>query len=372
MEKVGIITHYYKSLNYGGNLQAWALCRVLRQMGYDAEQISLQRDISLKTRCSKILNKVLTGMHFNLFRNIKIREDALLRFNKDAIPHTKRVTERTIYNLKNDFDILITGSDQVWHPWAVCDAYLLRFADGDNTYKMSYAASISTDYLPDAVQKRYQAALTDFSAISVREEQAVPLIKSIVSQKVEWVLDPVFLLSKQEWDNCSTNRFVGEQYILCFFLGEDMKHRFVAEQYAASRNLKMYTLPHLSGKVRKCDMEFGDVALYDIDPQDFLALIKNADYVFTDSFHCAAFSIIFEREFFVFDRGGMSSRIYSLMRLFDCSCRFCDTEEKVTLDYLQSLSPMNYSAGYEAFGKMKAASLAFLSKNLENAKKNTR
>ena len=38
--RIGIITHYYKSSNYGGNLQAYALCEIINKLGFEAEQIS--------------------------------------------------------------------------------------------------------------------------------------------------------------------------------------------------------------------------------------------------------------------------------------------------------------------------------------------
>ena len=44
MKKVGIITQYYKSINYGGNLQAYALCVALNKMGISAEQLCYSLD----------------------------------------------------------------------------------------------------------------------------------------------------------------------------------------------------------------------------------------------------------------------------------------------------------------------------------------
>ena len=37
--KIGILTHFHKSINYGGVLQAYALCKYLNNQGYDAFQI---------------------------------------------------------------------------------------------------------------------------------------------------------------------------------------------------------------------------------------------------------------------------------------------------------------------------------------------
>ena len=39
--KVGILTHYYNSVNYGGNLQAYALCKAVENLGHEAQQVQV-------------------------------------------------------------------------------------------------------------------------------------------------------------------------------------------------------------------------------------------------------------------------------------------------------------------------------------------
>ena len=43
---------------------------------------------------------------------------------------------------------------------------------------------------------------------------------------------------------------------------------------------------------------YGIKVMYDAGPSEFLNLIKNAEYVLTNSFHGTAFSIIFEKNFY--------------------------------------------------------------------------
>lgn len=55
--KIGIITHYYNSTNYGGNLQAYALCKIIGKIGAEAEQICFMKehkDLSLVNKIAKI------------------------------------------------------------------------------------------------------------------------------------------------------------------------------------------------------------------------------------------------------------------------------------------------------------------------------
>ncbi len=375
-KKVGIITHYYKSTNYGGNLQAYALCKFLNNNGYLAEQICFDRNVKAKRTLKRVLASIYHGVknsfkgaiHYKTVRNLKLRQEKILDFNKNVIPHSKEVyTKQNIAHTNEIYDAFITGSDQVWHPKAVCDEYLLAFADAGKT-KISYAASLAIDALPQNLQNKYKEMLESFSAVSVREENAIDIIKPLTDKQVVQTIDPVLLLSKEKWDSLCSERRVDEEYLFCYFLGESEKCRRLAEEYAKSKNLKVVTLPDLVGKGRKCDKGFGDVKLYDVDPQAFISLIKNAYAVFTDSFHAAVFSIIYSKFFVVFERAiaqqSMSSRICSLMDMFDMSEHFCNSDERMTLQYILSLPTPDYAKEFPKYTKKMKDSVEFLFDNL--------
>lgn len=366
--KVGIITHYYKSTNYGGNLQAYALCRVIEGMGHTVEQISFDtsRDKGLVYSAKRLARKILKPSLKNR-SNFAIRKKAFEQFNQGLIPHSRVYSEKNIHKCVNDYDVFITGSDQVWHPFVACNGYLLEFVPSSKK-KLSYSASIAHNELTEKQRERYKNALSDYSAISVRENEAVEILKPLASKKIEVVLDPTLLLTKNEWLEIADDVHINEDYIFCYFLGSDEKQRSVASEFARKNNLKIATLPHLLGQYRECDSSFGDYKLYDVTPQKLISIINNSKCVFTDSFHATVFSLICEKEHFVFQRSGhksMSSRIYTLCSLFDTQEHFCDTEDKTTLSYIESLEKIDYSKEKEAFVKQKEASLAFLKSNLE-------
>lgn len=369
--KIGIVTHYYKSINYGGNLQAFALCKALEKLGYEAEQISLDRskDISIKSRLKRCVKRILKPNLKNR-SNFKIREKAFWGFNQNVIPHSHTIySEKTIHKSADDYDAFITGSDQVWHPYAVCDAYLLKFAPSTKI-KLSYAASIAHNILTTTQKHRYKKALADFNAISVRENEGKNLIGPLSPCRVEVTLDPTLLLSKDEWLEIADNYEQQDEYLFCYFLGDDIKQRELATEYAKKNNLKVVTLPHLLGKWRKCDKSFGDYKLYDVTPQRLLSLINNAKCIFTDSFHAMVFSSIFEKEYFVFQRSGakaMSSRITTLACLLETQTHFCDSEDKMSLEYIEGVEKIDYSKESLAFLSMKDKSLHFLKNNISNS-----
>ena len=382
--KIGIITHYYKSKNYGGNLQAYALQHYLGHK-YMVEQICYENITSPKGKkellaelgfwgfSKKCARYVLRRLK-NTFqkRDSKVesllekRKKAILNFNQN-IPHSTTIYSlENIAKAENQYDCFITGSDQVWHPSAVNEAYLLNFVK--NKPKMSYAASLAVSQLTEQQEERMRAALKSYKAISVREKNAVTMLQGVAAQPIQWVLDPVFLLGQDEWSKLAVGELVTEKYLFCYFLGADKKIRKLANAYAQKRNLKLVTLPHLLGGYRVCDKNWGDVQLYDVDPAGFISLIKNAECVFTDSFHALAFARIFEKDYFVFNRQGnlsMNGRIYSLCELFNEWSHFCDSKEKLSLDYILKQYPIDYTKNFEEFKQKQEESFKYLHTNLE-------
>lgn len=389
--KIGIITHYYNSKNYGGNLQAYALQRYLAKK-YTVEQICYQNSFAAQKSKKQLFKELgLLGLCkkvcIHIFRKLKacfmpknkqvdklllIRTQAILNFNQ-KIPHSDVCyNTRNIYEAETQYDCFVTGSDQVWHPSAVNDAYLLKFVQ--NKPKLSYAASLAVSQLTPQQEEVMHNALQGYWSISVREENAVVLLKDIIAQKAEWVLDPVFLFGKEEWSEMAVETPIKEKYLFCYFLGTDKKCRNLAKAYAQKKNLKIVTFPYLQGVYQTCDKNFGDIPLYDVDPLGFVSLIKNAECVFTDSFHALAFSRIFEKQYFVFNRNGkraMNDRIYSICKLFDEWEHFCDGTDKLSLKYIIGQTPIDYTKKFELFEKKKAQSRAYLWDTLEGVEKNS-
>ena len=374
-KKVAIITHYYKSFNYGGNLQAYALTKKILELGFDVEQICFDSYGGVRTgKIKKILKMLNPKFAIGYFKNKKTQKKISSRFfkisqfNNQAIPHTKKIyNEDNIFECENKYDAFITGSDQVWNLKWYYPAYFLQFAPSDKV-KFSYAASMSMQDLDDEQKSKIKEHLSDYCAISVREKDTVNLLNDLVTCPIEWVLDPTLLLSKAEWDLLSSKRIVDSPYVFCYFLGNDQNERDVAEKFAEENGLTLVTLPYLGSKYRKCDNKFGDVQLFATGIEDFISLIKHAEYIFTDSFHATVFSSIFEKQYFVFQRKahkGMGSRIYTLCELFESTERFCDTEEKACLEYINSLNTIDYTKSLEMLLEMKEKSINYLKENLK-------
>lgn len=362
-KRIGILTMYYNSANYGGLLQAYALVRYLNDRGYDSKQICYdfskitininnssnnqknQVILQLKRIVKKALNECDNAMH-GLSDLKKLRKNACKDF-RDSIPHTKEVySVDTLKKANQDFDVFITGSDQVWNPNGYRPGFFLTFVDGTQKTKIAYAASVSNRISSKALDV-YKTALQDFDVISVREKADVMQIRKATEKEVQWAVDPVFLLSKEEWSSVVSeiDDIISEPYIFCYFLGDSSKQRKLALEYASSKKLKIVTIPYMQMNYRKCDSKFGDVKLWEVTPNQFLGLIRNAQRVFTDSFHATAFSLIFQKKFVVFERSGhpeMIERIKSIVRLFKCDENLIN-EEIMTTEKLDELFTKTHS-----------------------------
>lgn len=376
MKKIGVLTHYYGSLNYGGNLQAYALAKTLKKQDFDCEQISFEKKDITKTKSIKKTIKNIIKIPLTLYRTTiskkynlsETKRRSFENFNKNVIPHSSKVyNKENINECINDYGVFITGSDQVWNMSWYNSEFFLEFVPSGKK-KISYAASIGSDYLTEEQKEVFKNSLKDFDAVSVREPSSIKLIEDLSPVPVVSTLDPTLLLEREDWDKVSSKRLIDDDYIFCYFLGNYKKTRELVNKFAKKHNLKIAFIPYTAG-IFLCDSNFGDFRLMGASPEDFISLIKHAKYVFTDSFHAVVFSHIYSKEFFVFNRDKralMNGRIKDITSLFACQERYCDTNEKMALSYIEGLSPLDYTRETDEFLAKKRESIEFLENNLKD------
>lgn len=230
---------------------------------------------------------------------------------------------------------VVIGSDQVWnYRWLFNNDLALRLGAfvPESVPIISYAASFGVSQIPDDVKPLFQQYLPHFKAISVREDRGKELIKEMTGLNATVVLDPTLMLDSERWSNI-TRGFVADDdcYVLTYFLGEPSA--------AQERTIQKYA--HANGcRVRRI-RDLRDTETYIAGPQDFVELFSKARYVFTDSYHACCFSILFHKQFTVFNRAGMegnsnmNSRMETLFRLFDLDTVVMDDGVAPKIDYRQ-------------------------------------
>ena len=355
-KKIGIISLYSYSVNYGGVLQAFAMNQLLLNAGFEPQQIvysntspNYKKKKTLKDFLSEHTVSYVLKKPFNLLlsrcpnkirkffnshaeESIRLRAKVFENFRKNRITHTQGCNQNNIAEKCSFFDGYICGSDQVWNPGIADENYLLSFVPDGKT-RFSYAASIPQSSIPADKLDLFKNNLALFDGISVREENSVELIKSLCNKDVTWVLDPTLLMSAEEWIKYAEPYPIKGDYVFCYFLGTDKRFRRAVKKYAKANNLKIVTFPYLLPEPNSADKHFGDIRICDANPLQFVSLIKNAKCVFADSFHAAAFSINLHTDFYVFQRSesrSMGSRMTSLLKLANCRerlvCKYKDVK----------------------------------------------
>lgn len=375
--KIGILTHFHKSINYGGVLQAYALCKHLEKQGHTVQQIlytaQVRRldppELTLKDKYQKIIKRI--QRRYNASRNIAVKKrmESLFFPFRDFVSHTENeYTKQNITDIAEEFDIIIAGSDQIWNPDWYDGTYMLDFV-GPSVSKISYAASMGVSTLTQQQKKTYKEHLGSLKKISVRETEAAEILSEALEREVEVCVDPTLLLSAEDWDEIAGKKKTGERYVFLYMLGDDIKVKKLAEKFAKQKSLRLVFIPDLIGEYRPSDKKLKGEAVTDATPNDFISLIKHADYIFTDSFHACVFSLLYKKEFFAFERCAAQktgSRIRNLTEMFACADRFCATEKERSLNYLTECPPIDYFSQKPLFEKAKQSSAQFLDMSISD------
>lgn len=307
--KIGILT-FIDTINYGALLQAYALERVLTDMGHEVEIIQYKNKfIEDKEKNKKIFSLRWILRTIVIGKNFKRKSQKFERFESSAINKSKICSGKTIDKVCASYDKIITGSDQVWNLGLTGGDlhYFLDFTP-DSTKKISYAPSFGESTIPDNFTTQIGSLLKGFHALSVREESGLSIISELAGRNAQVVLDPTLLLPKESWQKLATKRLYAMPYILVY-----LPHKKdICFSFARKIQEKTgYPIIYLSISPR---IIRGVKTIYDASPEEWISWILYADYVITGSFHGTAFSLNLEKQFF-FESLGTGSRIDNLVYL---------------------------------------------------------
>lgn len=331
---IGLVTPF-RGKNFGTKLQAKAMLELVNGLGHQAEIIDyraqwdcrpkvLMRRISAGTVFRSRIDRIRQAYkcrECQIKSGLGARASILARFDDENLRKSAAIRGfQALQDHAQRYSAVVCGSDQVWLPNnSIAEYYTLEFAP-NGVKRVAYAPSFGCSQLPRHLYARYSAFLSAIDALSVREEQGRSIVREISGKDVPVVLDPTLLLGGAAWIKMLKERTppVHGGYILCYFLGDNPEHRRLVSSLAREVNLPVVCFPHFE-KVVAADRDFGDIRLFDVDPIEFIGLIRDARVVFTDSYHCSAFSIMMRRPFGTFERFSRSdprstnSRIHSLL-----------------------------------------------------------
>ena len=311
--KIGIVT-LFGYFNYGNRLQNYAIEQILQKQGFQAETLHFfigGRKAYLKEIAKTHVCKVCKHIPFRA-RTRANRFCKFCEFNQVRL-HVKEIF--TLSHSGDDYDFLLTGSDQVWNPTEASAFTFLEFVEPYKRY--SFSASFGVNEIPERQREMYHAALSQMAGISVREREGQKLVEELSGRKAALLLDPVMMLAAEEWEKVEIKpkHFKIKLYFVCYFLG----------QISTTTENAIQVYQQKTG-FQRIDLYNKNAKSFDCGPGEFLFYIKHSQIVFTDSFHATAFSIIFRRNFWAFGRKGqeedMSSRLRTLLDRFNFNSRF--------------------------------------------------
>lgn len=321
MKKIGLVT-FYKSYNYGAWLQAYATIKFLQLQGYEAEIIPYSnRFEENKLRYSykeggKTIGYVSSLLKSVLFGKVKYYNKGF-KCNIAKYYGLSKKEYHSIEDLKDlEYDIIAVGSDQVWNP-KITDGlekvFLLEF--GKTQKRISIASSLGSKELCEKDKEILVSSLNKFDAISVRENFAKEYLQKDVDKDIKVIADPTFLLTGNEWIEqiAKESQYYSkkEKYILTYFVSKD-KNSDACIELVKEYSVK-YGLPVWSVQFSSYYSEGVDKKILGASIGDFIALLKNAEMVITDSFHGAALSLNLNKDFVSCVNSENPIRTYNLL-----------------------------------------------------------
>ena len=328
-KRIGILT-FHTQYNYGSALQAFALQKAITKLNYDNRIINYyyQKDMALygirwHAGLKVIFFDILT------FPFSYMKKQAYKKFTKQYLDLTEEVRSvEGVKKLAQRFDTLLCGSDQIWNMEiveGVNPVYFLRFANKDQR-KVAYAPSIAVKGSIDKNKDALREALSDFYALSIREESFIDDLSTISGREVRSVLDPTLLLEAEDYEQliqdysvCLPDKYI---FMYCIHHGNLVALSKVAEKMAKDKNLRIVYFnkyPILKEKYAK--------NIFTKDPRAFLVAIKNASYVLSDSFHAGVFSMIYGRQFITKAMDDSKSRMDDFFEKLNIGDRHLNEED---------------------------------------------
>lgn len=392
MKKVGLAVVTYKD-NFGSALQTYATQHIIEKIGYEPECIctdNIMKEIEIRKIMffmkrifvPEELKHVWTYATSRLKRkgssnysdNMKIRHKKYVEFYDKYLYMSRKINSFDDFSkLCLDYQSVVVGSDQLWRPSNIAGGYFTLEKVPDNINKVAYSTSFGVKELPLSMKKRAKNFLSRINHISVREDTGKKIVFDAIKRDIPVVCDPTMLLSPEEWFSLAREAevVIKEKYIVCYLMGDNKEQRKFIKKLREITGYKVVGLLHGATYIAD-DEKWVDEKPFDIGPLEFINLIRDAEYVCTDSFHCCVFSIIGKTPFFVFRRDSekgttsANDRIYTLLKWSSLENRLLDGDESVK-DCISR--KINFEEVHNKMKIKQKKSLEYLEEALKDGKK---
>lgn len=341
MKRFGIVSYniHCNFTNYGSALQSWALHKTIDRLGAGRWQSVLVdycpdvlRDKDPRNPIAHMWDTDEESRRMCELSLPAIRENAdrFDCFYQEQFCHTKRIyTSENFQDIWEDerLDGFICGSDTIF-----CIDEFGGFDDGYYANypcmrgrSAAYAASFGDAYFTQESYAVLRKRLKNFTALGLREEAMIPFARENTSVPVQRVLDPTLLLTAEDYAPITAPKQEERPYLLLYVRRHNPQMSVYAEKLAAEKGWEVIEISLRAVNAGKHRM------FYEAGVEEFLSLVKHAQFVVTNSYHGMIFSIQFRREFAVFSREQCDSKISELLELLGLSDRLMITDTEIVL-----------------------------------------
>lgn len=372
MKNFGIVSYniHANFTNYGSALQSWALSQAINKVGKGKWQAKLvdycpdilkdkdplnpmknmwDKDEEYRRECEKSLPA------------IRVNYEKFNKFYNEEFIKTKNVYTSENFNdiiSEENIDGFVCGSDTIFciDEFGFDDGYYSNYDCMKNGYSISYAASFGDAHFDNDTYKILNNRLRNFNAIGIREDAFVPYVKEHTDVEVQRCIDPTLLLDKEEYTKIEQPVDEEEKYLLLYARRKNTKMSKYAEKIAQQNGWKVIEISLQASNADKHKM------FYEAGVGEFLSLVKNAEFVVTNSYHGMIFSVIYEKQFVIFSREQCNTKIAELLKLFDLS-------DRMLLEGNESYEPnIDFKGVKKRIENIKNKSIDFLTRKLDECK----
>lgn len=356
---------YCNFTNYGSALQTWALHQAIKKVGHKPILVDYCPDI--------LANKNPLNPFENMWDKdeesrrmceltmpaIRINYEKFDRFYHERFDKTKKkYTSANFDDIIKDekLDGFVCGSDTIFCPdeFGFDDGYYANYDCMKSGFAVAYAASFGDPHFTEDSYQILNERLRNFKAFGLRENLMIPYVKEHADVPVQKVVDPTLLLRSEDYDAIAENRIISEKYLLLYARRYNPTMTEYAEKLAKKNGWKIIDI-----SLRATNAERGHQMFYEAGVEEFLSLVKFAEYVVTNSFHGMIFSVQYRRPFVVFSREQCDTKIEELLELFGLSDRMLMDGTKVFREII------DYDVVHSNIDTARKKSIQFLAKELE-------
>lgn len=370
MKQFGVVSYniYCNFTNYGSALQSWALCRAIDKLSDGSWRSVLVDYCPDVLRDKDPLDPVKNmwdsdeesrRMCMLSMPAIRVNAEKFDRFYRERFRRTKGsyTSENFDRIAEEEIDGFVCGSDTIFcidEFGGFDDGYYANYPCMKNGYAVSYAASFGDAHFNEETYRLLAEKLNNFKALGLRESTMVPFAREHTRFPVRRVIDPTLLLEPADYEQITAPVQREGKYLLLYTRRYNPRMEAFAEKLAAENGWDIIEISLRAVNAEKRAMR------YDAGVEEFLSLVKHAQFVVTNSFHGMIFSVQFRRPFYVFSREQCDTKIAELLSLLGLSDRLLISVAE------GAAAEIDYDQVHERIAAEREGSLAFLRDELQN------